>query len=459
MKFLRPYFPHFRHILQLSYPIVIGQLGIVLMGVADVLMIGRLDSINLAAASLANAVYFLVAILGIGTLTAVSPLVAKSRGAGHPNQCAILFRQSIIAAFLLGVFISLITYLLTINLHWFKQTDRLTELTRGYLHMLNYGTVPLMLFMAAKQFSDGLGYTKASAVITIFALLLNVLLCWMFIYGNAGAPRLELNGAGVATSVARWVMAFMMVGWVKWNQDYKPWISLKEHEHDRRYLIKIFKVGFPSGMQYFFEVGAFAFAAIMIGWISESAMAAHQVAINIAAVTYMLATGLSAGGSIAVGEALGRKDKHGIRMAGRAAFLLGTIFMGGSALFIGSFSNWITSWYTTDANVALMASRLLIIAALFQLSDGIQCVGLGVLRGIHDTRMPTIITIIAYWGIGIPVGYYFGFNTGWSLYGVWFALLLGLTFSAWMLSRRFLKESNNIDVNDPVYQNYEADAY
>ncbi|MCF8255414.1 MAG: MATE family efflux transporter [Bacteroidia bacterium] len=446
MQIIQRYKPYFKQILALSYPIIIGQLGIVLMGVADIVMIGKLDPVNLAAASLANSVYFFICILGIGTLTAVSPLVAKSKGAGHPNQCAILYRQSIWAAILLSLFISGVLFILTENLDWFKQTNRVTELTKNYLHVLNIGTLPMLLFLAIKQYSDGLSYTKPSAIITLLALLLNILLNWILIFGHWGAPKLELFGAGIATSLSRIIMALAMFLYVKYTHFYKPYLRLKQHEHDRKYLIQIFKIGLPSGFQYFFEIGAFAFAAIMIGWISEFAMAAHQVAINIASVTYMLATGISAGGSIAVGDALGRKNKKDLTESGRAALIMGAIFMGACALVMALFAPTIIGFYTNDAEVAHMAIYLLYIAALFQLSDGIQCVGLGVLRGIGDTKIPTLITIIAYWGIGIPFGYFFGFNLDWSLYGVWFALLLGLSFSAVFLSTRFLKESRELDM-------------
>jgi MATE family multidrug resistance protein len=441
------FLPYFKKILVLSYPIIIGQLGIVLMGVADIVMIGKLDAVNLAAASLANSVYFFICILGIGTLTAVSPLVAKSKGAGHPNQCAILFNQSIIAAVLLTAFISLVLYVLTENLHWFAQTERVTLLTKSYLHVLNVGTFPMLLFMAVKQYSDGLSFTKPSAIITFIALVLNVFLNWVLIYGKFGMPRWELFGAGVATTLSRYFMAITMYAYVRYTHFYKPYLHLKEHEHDRKYLIQIFKIGLPSGFQYFFEIGAFAFAAIMIGWISEFALAAHQVAINVASVTYMIATGISAGGSIAVGDALGRKNKKDLNDAGRAALILGAAFMGFCALILAIFAPDIIALYTNDEQVASMAIYLLYIAAFFQLSDGIQCVGLGVLRGIGDTKIPTIITIVAYWVIGIPFGYYFGFTLNWSLYGVWFALLLGLTLSAILLSTRFLKESRELDVS------------
>jgi len=439
------YKPYFRQIIQLSYPIIIGQIGIVLMGVADTVMIGKLDATNLAAAGLANSVYFLITILGIGTLTAVSPLVAKAKGAGHNNETALLFRQGLWAAIALSVFIGAAIFMLTINLHWFGQEAGVTELTRSYLHTLNAGTVFMLLFIAAKQFSDGLSITKPSAIITIAGLLFNILWNWILIYGKFGFPAWGLFGAGIATTLTRVLMASCMIGYVLKSPLYHAWLHVKDKSFGVPLFKDIFVIGFPSGMQYFFEVGAFAGAAIMIGWFGKEQLAAHQIAISIASVTYMVATGFSAAGSILVGEAWGRKDKTDLMKAGRASLIMGFGFMAVMAVILALGNHILVSLYTTDKYVAPMAAYLLLIAALFQLSDGVQCVSLGILRGISDTRTPTIITVIAYWIIGIPGGWLLANYLHLSLYGIWFGLSAGLTFSAIMLSIRFIKESRRFD--------------
>lgn len=445
LKFYHTYKEYFKKITYLSYPIIIGQIGIVLMGVADVVMIGKVDATNLAAAAFANSIFFLVSILGIGTLTAISPLVAKSKGAGHPGECAILFRQGINASLLLTAFICGVIFLLTFNLEWFGQDMEVTKLTKSYLHILNAGIVFMLLFFAIKQFSDGLSITKPSAVITIIALLLNVFLNWVLIYGKFGMPQLGLNGAGIATTISRLFMAVSMLLYVLWFSLYKPYLKKKENNRSGFFLKEIFKVGLPSGFQYAFEVGAFAAAAIIIGWYGKYELAAHQVAINIASVTYMVATGIAAGGSIAVGDALGRKHKPDLLKSGRAALIMGTLFMGGCGLLFALANHFIVGLYTHDEQVAGMAANLIWIAALFQLSDGIQCVSLGVLRGIADTKVPTLVTVVAYWVIGIPAGLWMAEYFEIGLYGIWFGLSLGLTFSAVMLTLRFLKESNELN--------------
>jgi MATE family multidrug resistance protein len=451
---LSAYKTYFSRIIKLSYPIIIGQIGIVLMGVADVVMIGQLNATNLAAAGLANSVYFLVSIIGIGTLSAVSAMVAKAKGAGHTNETAILFGQSIWAALALSAFVSSVLLVLTFNLEWFGQSEEVTHLTKSYLHILNAGTFFMLLFTGIKQFSDGLSITKPSAVITIAGLLLNVVLNWVLIYGKFGFPRLELDGAGYATSFTRLIMALVMFVYIIRGSVYKQWLKVKDNNGGLFFFKEIFRIGLPSGMQYFFEVGAFASAAIMIGWFGKEQLAAHQIAINLASVTYMVATGLSTGGSIAVGDAWGRKNKKDLMMSGKAALIMSILFMGGTALLFAVFNTFFVGLYIDDVLVGGMAANLLLIAALFQLSDGVQCVSLGVLRGINDTKIPTVYTVIAYWVIGIPVGWVLAKHFNLGLYGIWFGLSLGLTFSAVLLSIRFLKESREFDFVEEEKQHY-----
>jgi MATE family multidrug resistance protein len=312
----------------------------------------------------------------------------------------------------------------------------------------------MLLFTGIKQFSDGLSITKPSAVITIAGLLLNVVLNWVLIYGKFGFPRLELDGAGYATSFTRLIMALAMFVYIIKGSIYKQWLKVKDNNGGLFFFKEIFRIGLPSGMQYFFEVGAFASAAIMIGWFGKEQLAAHQIAINLASVTYMVATGLSTGGSIAVGDAWGRKNKKDLMMSGKAALIMSILYMGGTAVLFSIFNTFFVGLYIDDVLVGGMAANLLLIAALFQLSDGVQCVSLGILRGINDTKIPTVFTIIAYWVIGIPIGWVLAkyFNLG--LYGIWFGLSLGLTFSAVLLSIRFIKEAREFDFVKAEQQHY-----
>lgn len=411
------------------------------MGVADVVMIGKIDATNLAAAGLAVSVFFVLSMIGIGTLMAVSSLVAQAKGAERNNECALLFRHGLLSALVLGSFISIILFLFAENLYLLKQKEEVTILASKFLHILNFGTIPLLLFVVSKQFSEGLSFTKPAAVLTIGALGLNILLNWFLIYGNAGFPKLGLAGAGYATLISRVLMSASMIIYILIHKQYKKFIRLKDFSDQWKIFMKIFRIGLPSGFQYFFEISAFSFAGIMIGWIGKNELAAHHIALSIASITYMIATGISAAGGIMVGDAFGRKNKPDIIRSGKAALISSFIFMGSCAVILFSVNKILISFYVDDIVVANYATDLLFIAAVFQLSDGTQCVSLGILRGLEDTKIPTVITIVAYWAIGIPMGYFLAFKNKMSLYGVWIGLLIALTFSAIFLSQRFLRLS------------------
>jgi MATE family multidrug resistance protein len=439
---LRKYKPYFKQIIKLSIPIIIGQLGMVLMGMADVMMIGKLDATNLAAVGASNAIYFLVTILGIGTLTAVSPLVAKAKGAGYISDSRLYLKQALIAVVILTTFICSFMLLFTINIEWFGQQPGVNELSKPYMHILNIGTLFMLWFYAIKNFSDGIGYTKPSAVITIIALALNILFNWIFIFGNWGAPSMGLLGAGYATTLSKLFMAIAITAFIYIHKIYKPFLQNKQPAIYRSHLGEIFKVGLPSGFQYFFEVAAFAGAALLIGRYGEFELAAHNIAINLASTTYMAATGISAAGAILVGDAIGRKNKRDLMLAGRGAFIIAVVYMGLCALLFLTANKYLVGLYSSDPIVTSMAVYLLMIAGFFQLSDGIQCVGVGVLRGLSDTKIPTLLTIVAYWVIGIPMGMWLGEYYNLTLYGIWIGLSIGLSFSALFLTLRFLQQSN-----------------
>jgi len=415
------------------------------MAMADVMMVGQLDATNLAAVGASNAVYFLISILGIGTLTAISPLVARAKGASSPADCRMYYRNGITAALMLSAVICLIVWVCSVYFHLFRQQAQVTRLAVPYLHVLNIGTVFMLLFYAVKNFSDGIGYTKPSAIITLIGLLMNIGLNWVLIFGKLGMPAYGLLGAGIATTITKAFMAISMWLYVVRGSIYKIYLQAAATKRIyNAHLSEIFRVGLPSGFQYFFEVAAFAGAALIIGYYGELELAAHNIAINLASTTYMAATGISAAGSILVGDAIGRKHKADIILSGRAALIMAVVYMGFCALLFLIFPKFWIGLYTTDEQVSHMAVYLLMIAGLFQLSDGIQCVAVGILRGLSDTRIPTLITVVAYWVIGIPVGLWLSSSLNLSLYGIWFGLSIGLTFSAAMLTTRFIKQSQRL---------------
>lgn len=436
---------HIASTFQLAYPVIIGQLGIIMMGVVDSLMVGKLGAAPLAASSLGGSSAFIVLIIGIGVSYAVTPLVAIAVGAGKFEDCGIYFRQSLLVNSILSIIIVVIIYFAADLIQYFDQPKEVQDQAADYMRIIGFSSIPLLLYQSYKQFIEGLSVMRPAMIITLIANLVNVFANWLLIYGNLGFPALGLNGAGWATFASRAFMALALMGFVMNNKFFKKYdVSFHFKSINWAVIKKILSLGLPSGIQYFFEVGAFAFAVVMVGWLGTAQLAAHQIAINLASISFMAVLGISVAGSIRVGNAVGMKDIAETRRAGFTASLMGASIMliAGIIFILGR--NFLPTLYVNDEVVIAYASSLLIIAALFQLSDGTQAVGIGILRGLTDVKIPTAITFIAYWIVGLPVGYLLGFTFKLGVQGVWIGLLFGLTTSAILLTLRFNSRSKHI---------------
>jgi multidrug resistance protein, MATE family len=436
---------HIASTFQLAYPVIIGQLGIIMMGVVDSLMVGKLGAAPLAAASLGNGMAFIIMIIGIGVSYAVTPLVAISVGAGKMEDCGVYFRQSLLVNSVFSIIIAIIIYFAADLIQYLDQPEDVQIQATSYMKILGLSAVPLLLFQSYKQFIEGLSVMRPAMIITLIANLVNVFANWVLIFGNLGFPALELNGAGWATFASRIFMALALMGFVMNNKFFKRYdVSFHYKNVNWPVIKKILSLGLPSGFQYFFEVGAFAFAVVMVGWLGTAQLAAHQIALNLASISFMAVLGISVAGSIRVGNAVGMKDIAETRRAGFTASFIGAsiMFCAGVVFILGR--NFLPTLYVNDEVVISYASSLLVIAALFQLSDGTQAVGIGILRGLTDVKIPTAITFIAYWIVGLPVGYLLGFTLEMGVQGVWIGLLLGLTTSAILLTLRFNSRSKQI---------------
>ena len=436
---------HITSTIQLAYPVIVGQLGIIMMGVVDSLMVGKIGASSLAAASLGNGMTFIILIIGIGVSLAVTPLVAIAVGAGKFEDCGIYFRQSLLVNSILSVIIAGLIYFLADFIKYFNQPVEVQNQAISYIRIIGFSSVPLLLFQTYKQFIEGLSIMLPAMIIALLANLVNVFVNWVLIFGNLGFPALALDGAGWATFASRVFMALALMGYVMKNNRFKQYdVSFHFKSINRPVIKKILSLGLPSGIQYFFEVGAFSFAVVMVGWLGTKQQAAHQIAINLASISFMAVLGISVAGSIRVGNAVGMRDISETRRAGFTASLLGASVMLVSGLIFILFRNFLPTLYINDKEVISYASSLLIIAALFQLSDGTQAVGIGILRGLTDVKIPTAITFIAYWIVGLPVGYLLGFTFGLNVQGIWIGLLLGLTTSAILLTLRFNSRSKHL---------------
>ena len=436
---------HIWETFNLAYPVIIGQLGFIMMGVVDSIMVGELGAVPLAGASLGNSMFILIFIIGLGVSMSVTPLIAILVGAKRLQECGIYFRQSLIVNIVLGLILMSVVFFTSNLFEYLNQPLAVAEQASSYTKIIALSIMPAMLFHTYKQFIEGFSIMKPAMIIAIVANIINAFANWVFIYGNIGMPALGLNGAGWATFFSRVFMAFVIMLYVM-NKEYFKQFDVNFHFKKINFPVikKILSIGLPSGFQYFFEVGAFSFAVIMIGWLGTNQLAAHQIAINLASITFMVVLGISAAGGIRVGNKVGKKDVVEVRKAGFTAVIMGASIMFTFGVIFIVLNEFLPTLYIDNEDVIRIASSLIVIAALFQISDGIQGVGIGVLRGLTDVKIPTLITFIAYWVLALPIGYLFGFVFHFGVEGVWVGLLLGLTASAAMLTIRFNIKSKQL---------------
>lgn len=432
------YTSQFNLTFKLAYPVMLSQLGQVMVGVVDNIMVGRLGAETLAAASLANSIFFLIMMFGIGISMAITPLVAVAEGEGKKGRITKLFNHGFVINLVTGVVLFGIVLGLSPGIHYLGQPEEVVILAIPYLLIITFSLVPFMFFQTFKQFVEGLSQTRQAMVITLICNVINIFLNWVLIYGELGFPELGLNGAGWATLISRVLMGVLIYYYVKASKRYKAYRTPLVFKHLSRPIIgKMLKIGIPTGFQFVFEVGAFSTAAIMMGWMGVNALAAHQIAINLASVSYMMASGLSAAAMVRIGNQLGKKDIVTLREVAFSIFGMVVVFMSFFAILFVVFRNYLPLIYLDDVGVVNTAATLLIIAGIFQLSDGIQVVGLGALRGLSDLKVPTLVTLIAYWVVGLPLGYVLAFVFDMREIGVWIGLLTGLTATAILLIYRF----------------------
>ena len=437
-----------RIMLKLALPIVFGQLGIMLMGVADVIQVGHLETnakFALDAAGVANGVWISVAIFGFNALNVVAPMISKAHEEGRPGEINGLLRASLWVSLKMALFCVGLMTVLAFNFHWFGQNPRVTALATPFLLLLAASTLPMFLFTAIRQLSDGLSHTRVAMGITLSALLLNVGLNYLLINGNWGFPAWGLIGSGIATLTARTYMALGIWGYVWYGTLFRRYFKDFHLRNEVRSLqTRILRLGIPSGFQGFFEIAVFALASVMIGWLGEDQLAAHLIAINPASVTYMMVTGLATAGGIRVGAGMGQRNRSAVLKSGNTALVLGGTFMALCCAVFLTANEQIVSLYIRDDSVAPIAAGLLLIAGVFQFFDGIQAVSLGLLRGLADVNIPTAVTLFAYWIIGLPVGCLLTFRYNLDVTGIWLGLTAGLMVAAVLLSWRFVAKARKL---------------
>lgn len=440
------YYPFYKSNFYLAYPVVISQLGHMLTAVADSVMVGHLGIIPLAACALGNSILGVFMVSGIGISQGVTPLVAQENGKNNKIICGEYLEQGVIISLITGLILFGVVAVIAQYLNILKQPDEVTIATKDYLLIIGASIVPLMIFQSFRQFAEGLGYTKQAMQVSVICNILHILFNFILIYGWFGLPAMGLFGAGLGTFIARVLMAIGMGLFVVKSTIFKPYLEkFKMHQPDWVKMKRIVRLGFPIALQYFFEIGAFSGAAIMVGWIGSKELAAHQIAINLAALTYMGASGIGVAATIKAANALGKKDFEELKLSAISSYHLVILYMCITALIFLTCNTLLPWLYIKNDGVIVLASQLLIVAAFFQISDGIQVVGSGILRGLSDVKIPTIITLIAYWVIGLPLGYVLGFTFHLGPMGIWISLSLALTAAAILLFYRFKSMIKNLD--------------
>jgi len=441
-------------IFKLSIPIMIAQVGTVLMGLSNSVMIAKIGTQSLAASGIANIVYILFIVFGMGILSCVAPMVSNAFASENKERLGSLFRSSVEVAFLTSLVLTAAMFIVAENFEHFPISQDIAPLAKDYMRVLAITTFPYMLFMATKQFSDGLTHTKPAVYFTAIGVVVNIFLNWVFIYGKFNIPQMGIMGSGFATFIARMVMLILMLGYLLVNSNLRKFIPpLSANINTGKNIIRIFKLGIPAGMQLFFEIGAFTTAAFFVAKLGSTESAAYQIGYSLASISTMLAIGISVAGSIRVAKAVGEKNIELIKKTGISAFISAAMIMLICCIIFIVFKIELVYIYNKhDQKLIQVASQILLIVGFFQISDGLQVTALGVLRGVSDVNIPTVITLVAYWAIAIPVGYLLGFTMGYGVDGIWYGLLIGLSVSALLLVLRFYYLMKPEKINQVINQ-------
>ena len=429
-------------LLLLAIPVVLSELGWMAMSVVDTMMVGRLSPAAIGAVGISSAIFYTPALFGIGLLLGLDTLVAQAFGRGDFDDCHRALAQGVYLAILYAPFAMLMVGFAP---HLFPLI-KITEAVRGpagqYLTLLNYSTLPLLVYVAFRRYLQGVGKVRPVTFALISANLVNWFGNWALIYGKLGLPAMGVRGSALSTVVARVYMAGVLVFWA-WKHErdrghplFAHWPGLQLARF-RRLLV----LGWPAASQLLFEVGAFSVATLLAGRLAPDILAAHQIVLNSASVTYMVPLGVSAAAAISVGHAIGAGDRARARRNGSMAIALGALFMALAATVFLTLPRMLIHIYTHEAQTVVVGVRLLAVAAVFQVFDGIQGIGTGALRGLGKTRGPMLINIVAYGVIGLPLGYLLCFHTRFGIYGLWSGLTLALIFAAALVLALWRKES------------------
>ncbi len=444
---LHKYTKEFRYNWKLASPVITGMLGHTLVSFVDNVMVGQMGTAELAAVSLGNSFLFIAMSLGIGFSTAITPLVAESDSEANFASGQSVLKHGVFLCTLLSVALFGLILLGKPLMSLMQQPEEVVALALPYLDLVAISLIPLIIFQAFKQFSDGMSKTVFPMYATIIANIINVLLNYVLIFGKFGFPQMGIVGAAIGTLISRGAMLVILIVLLKRNKKTAPFLAgLNFRNIQKRMSKKLLNLGFPSALQMFFEVALFTAAIWLSGVLGKNIQAANQIALNLASMTFMFAMGLGVTAMIRVGNQKGLRNFTELRRVAQSIFLLGLLFAIGFAvvfmLFRFSLPNLYVnvndlSQFQDTREVVASAASLLLLAAIFQISDSVQVMVLGALRGMQDVKIPTLITFISYWVIGFPVCYFLGKPNMFGGVGIWIGLLFGLTTASVLMYLRF----------------------
>ncbi|HUG42058.1 MAG TPA: MATE family efflux transporter [Longimicrobiales bacterium] len=443
----------FRSLLQLALPIVVVQVGLMLMGVVDTLMVGRVSAAALAAVALGNLYFFGIAIFGMGVLFALDPLISQAVGARDGVAVARGVQRGLVLAVALAALSLLPLLVVEPVITLLRQPPDVIPLAAGYVHAATGGLPAFLAFVVLRQTLQAMDRVRPIVVAILGANVVNAFLNWALVFGHLGMPALGPIGTGWASTISRWTMLIALV--LLTAERLGPYLRPAGREVLRlRPLVRMIRLGLPIGAQLQLEMGAFAAVALLMGWLGTAQMAGHQIAINLASLTFMVPVGIAQAASVRVGQAVGRGDPGAARMAVKASLVAGASFMAFTALLFLTMPGPLTALYTDEGQVARIAIALIPVAGVFQVFDGLQVVAAGVLRGIGDTTAPFVANLLAFWLIGIPISLWLGFRTPAGPVGLWWGLVAGLAAAAiFLVARvrvRMRRDLRRIIIDDDV---------
>lgn len=426
-----------RPTLTLAFPIVVGQVSQMLIGLTDSAFIGRVGKVELAAAAFTHGIFNIFYIVGLGLLLGVGVFAAREHGAGDEAGCAGWLRHGRALALIVGGLGFACMLGLSTQLHRFGQPAEVVAIMRPFYLLIAGSLAFALFFQVQRQFAESLGHPWVPMSIMLADIAVNALLNWIFVFGHLGSPAMGLVGSGWATLLARLAAVVALAAWLRVAPAFAPVRAAPWVGWERTRFVTLLKLGVPAAGMLLFEGGAFVATALMMGWLGTVPLAAHQIAIGCASLAFMFPLGLSMAASMRISRAGGEGRPEALRPIGFGALAMGLVIMLGFALAFAFGGRVITSAFTPVTEVSALAAQLLVVAAFFQLFDGGQVISAGALRGLHDVRVPTVITFIAYWVISLPLGYTLAFHTRLGAAGLWTALAAGLGCACLLLGWRF----------------------